>query len=126
MAFHFAADIPIYATSQSAGTASAGELADLNGFRLTQLPWQIYPSAIRREVESAFPSARSPLLPLYALGVDAFRLSNRADLLIPDSPGRLMGETGQLQVQGTGVVTRDPAWTIVQHDALMVIPTVAP
>jgi len=126
MAFHFAADIPIYATSQSAGTASAGELADLNGFRLTQLPWQVYPSAIRREVESAFPSARSPLLPLYALGVDAFRLSNRADLLIPDSPGRLMGETGQLQVQGTGVVTRDPAWTIVQHDALMVIPTVAP
>ena len=52
MAFHFAADVPIYATSQAASdTASANDLGDLNGFRMTELPWQVYPSAIRNEVE---------------------------------------------------------------------------
>jgi len=126
LAFHFAADVPIYATSQSAGTASAGDLGDLNGFRMTELPWQVYPSAIREEVESAFASSHSSLSPLYALGVDAFRLSDRADLLIPNSPARLLGETGQLQVQASGVVAREPAWAIVQHGALVAMPTVAP
>jgi len=126
MAFHFAADVPIYATSQSAGTASSGELGDLNGIRLTELPWQVYPSAIHDEVGAAFANSRSSLSPLYALGVDAFRLSDRADLLIPNSPGRLLGETGQLQVQGSGVVTREPVWAIVQRGALVAMPTVVP
>lgn len=126
MAFYFAADVPIYATSQSAGTASPNELGDLNGLRITELPWQIYRSAIREEVESAFANSRSTLSPLYALGVDAFRLTDRADLMIPNSPGRLLGETGQLQVQGSGVVTREPAWAIVQHGALVAMPTVVP
>jgi outer membrane PBP1 activator LpoA protein len=126
MAFYFAADVPIYATSQSAGAGSANALGDLNGLRLTELPWQVYPSAIRKEVESAFANSHSSMSPLYALGVDAFRLSDRADLMIPNSPGRLLGETGQLQVQGSGVVTREPAWAVVQHGALVAMPTVVP
>ena len=126
MAFHFAADVPIYATSQATSNASPGELGDLNGIRITELPWQVYPSAIRDEVEAAFASSHTSLSPLYALGVDAFRLSDRADLLIPNSPGRLLGETGQLQVSGNGVVAREPAWAIVQRGALVAMPTVAP
>jgi uncharacterized protein len=126
MAFHFAADVPIYATSQATTNASSNDLGDLNGFRITELPWQVYPSAIRTEVESAFANSRSSLSPLYALGVDAFRLSDRADLLIPNSPGRLLGETGQLQVSGAGVVAREPAWALVQRGALAAMPTVAP
>ena len=126
MAFHFAADVPIYATSQAATNTSSNDLGDLNGFRITELPWQVYPSAIRTEVESAFTNSRTSLSPLYALGVDAFRLSDRADLLIPNSPGRLLGETGQLQVSGAGVVAREPAWALVQRGALVAMPTVAP
>lgn len=125
MAFHFAADVPIYATSQATTNASSNDLGDLNGFRITELPWQVYPSPIRINVESAFANSRTSLSPLYALGVDAFRLSDRADLLIPNSPGRLLGETGQLQVSGAGVVAREPAWAIVQHGALVAMPIVA-
>ncbi len=126
MAFHFAADVPIYATSQATINASSNDLGELNGFRITELPWQVYPSPIRTEVESAFANSRTSLSPLYALGVDAFRLSDRADLLIPNSPGRLLGETGQLQVSGAGVVAREPAWALVQRGALVAMPTVAP
>lgn len=125
MAFHFAADVPIYATSQATTNASSNDLGDLNGFRITELPWQVYPSPIRIEVESAFANSRTSLSPLYALGVDAFRLSDRADLLIPNSPGRLLGETGQLQVSGAGVVVREPAWALVQHGTLVAMPIVA-
>jgi outer membrane PBP1 activator LpoA protein len=125
MAFHFASDVPIYATSQSAG-ATTTDLGDLNGIRLTALPWQIYPSPIREETDAAFGAARSPLTSLYALGVDAFRLSDRADLLQPNAAGRLLGETGQLQIHAPGVVVRDPAWAIVQRGALVAMPTVAP
>jgi len=125
MAFHFASDVPIYATSQSAGTTVA-DLGDLNGMRMTALPWQIYPSPIRDEADAAFGATRSALSSLYALGVDAFRLSDRADLLLPNSAGRLLGETGQLQIHAPGIVVRDPAWAIVQRGALVAIPSVAP
>jgi len=125
-AYHFAADVPIYATSQAAVGSAQGVLRDLNGIRMTELPWQVYPSPIRAEVESAFSNAQPALSPLYALGVDAFRLSERADLLTANSRGRLLGETGQLQVQSSGVVTRDPVWVVVQHGSLVAIPSVAP
>jgi uncharacterized protein len=126
MAFHFAADVPIYATSQAAGVATRAELAELNGFRLTELPWRVYPSTVRDEVYAAFANAGSNLSPLYALGVDAYRLADRVDLLASNSTGALLGETGQLQVQSSGVVVRFPAWAIVSRGALVALPTVAP
>jgi len=125
MAFHFASDVPIYATSQSAGTATS-DLGDLNGIRMTALPWQIYASPIRDEADAAFGASRSPLNSLYALGVDAFRLSDRADLMMPNAAGGLLGETGRLQIHAPGIVVRDPAWAIIQRGALVAMPTVAP
>jgi outer membrane PBP1 activator LpoA protein len=125
MAFHFASDVPIYATSQSVGSASTAELGDLNGMRVTEMPWQVYASPIRQQIDEAFRNAKSSA-PLYALGVDAYRLSDRADLLVPGATGRLLGETGQLELHPPGVVVRDPAWAIVQHDALVALPTVVP
>ena len=125
MAFHFANDVPIYATSQSAG-APTSDLGDLNGMRMTALPWQIYPSPIREQADAAFGASRSALSSLYALGVDAFRLSDRADLLVPNAAGRLLGETGQLQIHAPGIVVRDPAWAIIQRGALVAMPSVVP
>lgn len=126
IAFHFAADVPIYTTSQAAGGASAAELGDLDGFRLTELPWQVYPSPIRAEVDAAFATGGSNLSPLYALGIDAYRLAARADLLTSNATGGLLGETGQLQIQSSGAVVRHPAWAVVSHGALVALPTVAP
>lgn len=126
MAFYFAADVPIYTTSQAAGSATPTDLADLDGLRLTELPWQVYPSAIRTEVDAAFPTSDSNLSPLYALGIDAYRLAARVDLLRPSAVGGLLGETGQLQIQGSGAVVRHPAWAVVSHGALVALPTVVP
>jgi outer membrane PBP1 activator LpoA protein len=126
MSFYFAADVPIYATSQVAGGGTSTDLADLDGLRVTELPWQVYSSAIRTEVDAAFPSVDPTLSPLYALGVDAYRLAARADLLTATATGGLLGETGQLQIQSSGAVVRHPAWAVVSHGALVALPTVAP
>jgi uncharacterized protein len=123
LAFHFATAIPVYATAQATGTASGTELADLNGFRLTELPWQIYPSSLRTGVNTAFALVRSPLAPLYALGVDAYRVADRAQSLT-SAVGGLFGETGQLQVRSSGSLLREPAWAVVNSGRLVALPTV--
>ena len=58
MAFHFAARRADLRHVASDRWRSATDLGDLDGFRLTELPWQVYPSAIRAEVEAAFANAR--------------------------------------------------------------------
>ncbi len=52
-------------------------------------------------------------------------LSDRAELLIPNSPGRLLGETGVLKVQSSGVIAREPGWAIVKDGTLVAIPSLA-
>ena len=101
------------------------DLGDLNGIRITELPWQVYPSPIRDEVEAAFANSRSSLSPLYALGVDAFRLGDRADLLIPNSPGTPSGRNRATPSAKLRRRAREPVWAIVQHGALVAMPTVA-
>ena len=123
MAFHFATEIPVYATAQATGTATSAELTDLDGFRLTELPWLVYPSTLRSDVDAAFSLVRSALAPLYALGVDAYRVADRADLLTADGGG-LFGETGQLEITGSGSLLRDPAWAVVSDGNLVALPTV--
>jgi uncharacterized protein len=124
LAFHFATDLPVYATAQAAGTSTGAELADLNGFRLTELPWQVYPSSLRAGVDAAFGLVGSALAPLYALGVDAYRVADRAELLTSVAGGGLFGETGQLQVRNGGSLLREPAWAVVSSGQLVALPTV--
>ena len=47
------------------------------------------------------------------------------NLLIANSPGRLLGETGVLRVQGSGVIGREPVWAIVRDGTLVAMPSVA-
>lgn len=125
MAFYFASELPIYATSQATTNIGATGLAELDGFRTTQLPWHVYPSAVRDEVFAAFTNIRTDLSALYALGVDAYRLADRAGLLAQHATGGLLGETGQLQIQGSGAVVRQPAWAVVSNGRLVALPSVA-
>jgi len=124
MAFFFASELPIYATSQATTGIGAGGLAELDGFRTTQLPWQVYPSVVRDEIYAAFSNVRTDLSALYALGVDAYRLADRAELLAQHAAGGLLGETGQLSIESSGAIVRQPAWAVVSHGRLVALPSV--
>jgi len=95
--------IPIYGTASVNPAAEPGSaVAELDGVRLLDLPWQVQPDnpAVmvypRRLGQTAMPD----LDRLYALGIDAFRVA-RELALHPGAPFQLDGVTGRLAV-GTG------------------------
>ena len=77
--FHFAGDLPIYATSRiNDGGRSPGSNADIDGVRFVDTPWVLDDSAtldaLRVPIAQYWPRQASAMPRLYAFGVDAFRL----------------------------------------------------
>ena len=121
LAYHFASAIPVYATSQVISDPSSNRLAELNLMRVCQLPWSVYPDAIKSELAAAF--ARQSPGPLHALGVDAYRLADRLALFATDPNARLLGATGILTLNESRV-SRDLIWSVVRDGRLEPLPTV--
>jgi outer membrane PBP1 activator LpoA protein len=75
--FHFAGDIPTYATSEVYDPADAAGANDLNGLIFADAPALIAPDAnadeLRRDLQTYWPQ-RSGSMRVYALGFDAYRL----------------------------------------------------
>jgi outer membrane PBP1 activator LpoA protein len=121
LAYHFASDIPVYATSQITSGHGSNRLAELNLVRVSQLPWAVYPDKIKNALEAAF--ARQSPGPLHALGVDAYRLADRLALFTTDPRSRLLGATGILTLDGSRV-SRDMIWSVVRDGRLEPLPIV--
>lgn len=122
--FHFASHVPVYTSSQALRRVSKRDLRDLRGFNVSEIPWKLYPSPIKASVETAFGVTQGGLVPLYALGVDAYRLADRLDLLLTQPHQRLLGGTGELSIEYGGRVRRDLAWQYVGQNGLMALPMV--
>lgn len=98
--YHFAADMPIYATSHLyPGDADATRDVDLNGIQFCDLPWILQPpSDAHRLLSSSGKNTLSRFGRLYALGVDAINIYPWLEQL-QLSPGVYIdGETGRLQI----------------------------
>jgi outer membrane PBP1 activator LpoA protein len=136
LAYHFAGDLPIYGTSTLVQGAAGVGLRELEGARVTELPWRVYPDPVRDAVDaarsenaarsgnSARPASASPLDSLYALGSDAYRIVDR----ITSGGGRassmrLLGATGVLTLGTDGAFRREPVWAVVRNGALAALPT---
>lgn len=79
--FHYASDVPVYATSQLfSSVEDTTKTRDLNGVRVITLPWVIDESA---EKKAIIQNIRVPASfeRLYALGHDAYKLHNRLNVL---------------------------------------------
>lgn len=77
--FHFAGDLPIFATSRiNDGGRSPGSNADIDGIQFVDSPWLLDNSgaldALRNPIARYWPRQASAMPRLYAFGVDAFRL----------------------------------------------------
>lgn len=120
--FHFAESLPVYASSQSVGGTKSGEMRALRGFRVLQLPWLLSNEALYVEMNSAFSLEGNSFSSLYALGVDAFRLTDRWGLLHGQNPRALMGGTGSLALDAHGRFHRRLAWGLVINTGLEPMP----
>lgn len=120
--FHFAQDLPVYASSQSIRGARAAELSELEGFRVSELPWHLFDDPLYRTIDETFGLAENPFSSLYALGVDALRVSERISSLNRSGTSQMLGSTGVLALLADGKFRRELTWGVVRRSSLQPLP----
>jgi uncharacterized protein len=106
--FHFAGDIPTYATSDIYEPGATARDTDLNDIFFPDAPWLLSPdqgaAEIRRALESFWPQRAPSNIRLYGMGVDAYQLVGSLFSGFGDWP--LDGVSGQLELDAAGRVHR--------------------
>lgn len=118
LAFHFAADMPVYASSQA--LRAGGDERGLNGARVCGMPWQLHPPRVKAVLQGAFDQVSGAMEALFAFGVDAFRIANRLGDFQGGQP--LPGGTGLLTLGDDGVVRRQLDWAEVRNGRFLPLP----
>ena len=105
----FAGNIPVMATSQLyQGNPSASRDNDLNGIHFVDVPWRLAePSSTRLSITERRQDADSELGKLYALGADAYIITQNLPLLLQQQS--LNGESGVLSLGPNRRILRELA-----------------
>jgi len=113
--FHRAADMPVYTTSHIySGIASTAEDQDLEGIRFPIAPWLIENDdddpLSRQRLATVLPNLQNRYLPLYAMGMDSYKLPGHLARL-QNSPREVMeGRTGNLYLDSIRQLHRQMMW----------------
>jgi outer membrane PBP1 activator LpoA protein len=110
--FHFANHLPVYASSQVTRRIRSGQLAELSGFHVSELPWFLEGNRLHTLMEEPLQLDGNPFASLVALGSDGFYLAERIGLLGPSGGESLLmlGSTGLLTLTDDGRISRELAW----------------
>ncbi len=110
LAFQYAGDVPIYATS--AVNAGSGEVyPELNGLQFSEMPWFLEVSdATRQHITQHWPSAQGSMGRFYAMGADAYRLTSQLQLLRALPNSSVTGLTGILKLDADQRIQRTLYW----------------
>jgi len=115
LSFYRASAIPVFATSRVYnGEPNAAQDGDMNGIVFCDMPWTLEKdnswAHLQQDIETAWPATANRYARLYALGIDAYRItpflgasngmSGTAML------GAYRGVTGNLGLAGNGLVAR--------------------
>ena len=110
--YQYAGDLPVYATSHVySASGDQNQYNDMTGVRFCETPWLLDPTnALRQQVAAQWPQAGGSLGRLYAMGIDAYRLTPNLGQLkaLPDS--RIDGLSGSLGMSPTQRVERQLPW----------------
>ena len=112
LAFFYAEDIPVYATSHvHVGTDSQINAIDMNGIRFCDIPWKLTKNdSTKKIIVDTWIGAKGQLSPFYALGVDAQRLYPRLQQLKEFPEEKIFGATGILTLNKDNIVNRSLLW----------------
>ncbi len=107
--FHNTGDVPVYAMSRVySGIAESDSDRDLDGVVFPVTPWQLQTTG---DALPALESLRNGSFGnLFALGRDAWHLLPWLPLLAKDPDLEFHGNTGVLNLQADGHLSRQPAW----------------
>ncbi|MBU2885391.1 penicillin-binding protein activator [Gilvimarinus agarilyticus] len=110
LAFHYAGDIPVIATSQIyTGEPNPKSDRDLNGIRFSTLPW-LFDDGTETQNINSYTDAPDAYNRLHALGIDAFHLYPRLPQLKRLPQTRLEGATGILSMSPDRQINRQSVW----------------
>ncbi len=124
--FHFAGDVPTYATSDAfEPDSSANE--DMEGLMFPDMPWMLgsdLADSVRAAARDAWPSGGPRRNRLFAFGFDAFRLTMA---LRASSAGgvNVDGLTGRLTIDADRRVKRELAWAQLHNGVTRPVPVAA-
>lgn len=111
LAFHYAGDIPVYATSQIyTGTPNPKLDQDMNGIRFSTLPWLFNNHLPEKQNITKHTDNNPNLQPLYAMGVDSFHLYPRLRQLEKVTKSHFYGQTGRLNLNENQQFSRQQVW----------------
>lgn len=115
--FYYAADIPVIASSQIySGKVEPKKDKDLNGIEFCDIPWLLEkPDNIQLAMKKAWPKANHRYSRLNAMGVDAYRLASRIQLLTNVPEAGLFGATGILSVGPDNSIQRQLSWAVMKN-----------
>jgi len=116
LAYHYASDLPVFATSQINNLDNRQSTRDLNGIQFVDMPWSLSTTvALRHAIEENFPATAGPYSRFYAMGIDAFQLAPRIELLGKVSNSHLQGMTGELSIDEQQTVQRKLQWATFRN-----------
>ena len=125
LAFFYADDVPVYATSHvHEHNKSRIDAIDLNGIRFCDIPWKLTSGdKVQKDIQRLWQSSQSSLAPFFALGIDAYRLYPRLQQL-KEIPGeRMFGATGILTLRNNTVI-RNLMWAQFKNGKVITLPIV--
>jgi outer membrane PBP1 activator LpoA protein len=114
IAFHYAADLPVYSTSHIfSGRADPQRDRDLNGIKLVAMPWVI--GGAESSSKSLYEGgADATQAGLHALGADAFLMYWRLPQLAVSPDNVYRGQTGLLHMDQQGRLHRELVPTVMR------------
>ena len=109
--FYRASSLPVYTTSRVySGQPDASKDADMNGIIFCDMPWTLENSGssdhLQQTINASWPGNASRYRRLYALGIDAYRLTPYLGELGNNMFGAYHGVTGNLSLGPRGHINR--------------------
>jgi len=126
-AFHYAGDLPVYATSHIyAGKADPERDRDLNGIRFNAIPWLFDQNSEIKATANLNRQSHSGLYQrLYALGIDSYRLHPRLSQMEAQPDTTIYGSTGALRMTTDGAITREQVWAEIRNGIARQLPNLS-
>ena len=121
LAFYYADDLPIFATSQvNDVNATRINNLDLNGVQFLDIPWKLLPrDDLGDRIVNAWPAASGSLGPLFAMGMDSYNLLPRLKQMREFPSTRFYGTTGTLRIEQQ-ILRRDLTWATMEDGSVEV------
>jgi outer membrane PBP1 activator LpoA protein len=109
--FYRASSLPVYTTSRVySGMPDANKDADMNGIIFCDMPWTLESGGssdhLQQTINASWPGNASRYRRLYALGIDAYRLTPYLGELGNNMFGAYHGVTGNLSLGARGHINR--------------------